>query len=126
MPVTIEHPSEGVVNSGIHKIVSVGTVMFPARVEQEYFLRMRFQIFDGDIVNEIMSKIQRGEHWDVSCGYSADLEERPGNFNGTEYDAIHKNIRYNHLSLVSKGRAGNEVGIISGDDDKECYKWGLV
>jgi hypothetical protein len=45
----------------------------------------------------------------VSCGYLADLDETPGEWNGEPYDCIQKNIKYNHLALVDKGRAGPEV-----------------
>ena len=123
VPVTIEHPQEGVVTAGIHKIVSVGTVMFPARIDEDYFLRMRMQIFDKDISQRIEDNIQSGIGWDVSCGYSADLDEKPGEFNGASYDSIHRNIRYNHISLVEKGRAGTEVGLVNEDSCEK--KWGI-
>lgn len=44
---------------------------------------------------------------ELSCGYSLMLDETPGTTpNGEKYDAIQRNIRYNHLAVVPKGRAG--------------------
>ena len=120
IPITIEHPTEGEVTSYTHKVLAVGNVMYPAKIDEDYFLRMRLQIFDKDVSQEIIQKINNQEKWDVSCGYSADLEEKPGDYNGSKYDGIHRNIIYNHLSLVSKGRAGSEVGIL---EQKDSFDW---
>lgn len=43
---------------------------------------------------------------ELSCGYSAHLEERAGVFRGERFDAIQREIRYNHLALVDAARAG--------------------
>lgn len=45
----------------------------------------------------------------ISCGYFADLDETPGVWQGEPYDAIQRNIRYNHVAMVDRGRAGPEV-----------------
>ncbi len=47
----------------------------------------------------------------LSAGYELELEETPGVFMGVPYDAIQKNIRYNHVSVVDKGRAGDAAKI---------------
>ena len=45
---------------------------------------------------------------ELSCGYTVDLDETPGvTPDGEHYDAVQRNIRYNHLAVVAKGRAGN-------------------
>lgn len=45
---------------------------------------------------------------ELSCGYTVDLDETPGvTPDGQHYDAVQRNIRYNHLAVVAKGRAGN-------------------
>lgn len=44
---------------------------------------------------------------ELSCGYTLDLDETPGmTLDGEEYDAVQRNIRYNHLAVVPRGRAG--------------------
>jgi hypothetical protein len=47
----------------------------------------------------------------VSCGYDCELEFTPGVHRGQRYDAIQRNIRYNHIAIVKKGRAGPEAKI---------------
>ena len=45
---------------------------------------------------------------ELSCGYQTELEETPGvTEDGQHYDAIQRNIVYNHLAIVPRGRAGN-------------------
>lgn len=45
---------------------------------------------------------------ELSCGYQTDLEETSGvTPEGERYDAIQRNIVYNHLAIVPRGRAGN-------------------
>lgn len=47
---------------------------------------------------------------EVSCGYTCDLEFTPGRTDdGEEFDAIQRNIQYNHLAIVDRGRAGPDV-----------------
>lgn len=53
---------------------------------------------------------------ELSCGYSLDLEEVPGTTpDGQHYDAVQRNIRYNHLAVVPKGRAGTARLNMDGD-----------
>lgn len=45
---------------------------------------------------------------EVSCGYTCDVEFTPGvTPYGEKYDAIQRDIRYNHLAIVERGRAGH-------------------
>ena len=45
---------------------------------------------------------------ELSCGYQTELEETSGvTEDGQPYDAIQRNIVYNHLAIVPRGRAGN-------------------
>ena len=45
---------------------------------------------------------------ELSCGYQTELDETPGvTSTGEHYDAIQRNIVYNHLAIVPRGRAGN-------------------
>ncbi|SCU95521.1 conserved hypothetical protein [Cupriavidus necator] len=60
----------------------------------------------GDVVVHDTSPIAAGKK-DLSCGYTLTLDETPGECNGRRYDAVQRNIRYNHLALVRAGRAGN-------------------
>ena len=45
---------------------------------------------------------------ELSCGYQTELDETSGvTEDGEPYDAIQRNIIYNHLAIVPRGRAGN-------------------
>lgn len=94
-PITMGH--HGLVNSNNAKqIKPVGTVLSKAKQ-------------DGDNIRaEVVIYNLDGNERDLSCGYSLDLDETPGvTPNGERYDAVQRNIRYNHLAIVPKGRAGN-------------------
>lgn len=58
----------------------------------------------------IYDVLERGKQ-ELSCGYSCTIEHVSGEFEGERYDAIQRNIRYNHLSVVDRGRAGPDVKI---------------
>ena len=111
IPITIEHPIEGEVTPKTHKILSVGTCM--SFLERDGpFLRSRLQITDPNTIEDIMRKNQEGDSMEVSCGYYANIDWTPGVWNGIEYDAVQRDIRFNHLALVSEGRAGPDVKLI--------------
>jgi len=48
---------------------------------------------------------------EVSVGYSNDLEDRKGDFNGEDYEFVQTNIRANHLAIVDAGRCGKQCKI---------------
>lgn len=61
--------------------------------------------------------IEDGGMREVSCGYMAELLDEPGEYEGVPYDIVQKNIRYNHLAIVDRGRAGPEVRLRLDADD---------
>jgi hypothetical protein len=46
---------------------------------------------------------------EVSCGYTCDCDPTPGKYEGERYDCVQRNIRYNHVAIVARGRAGPEI-----------------
>lgn len=70
--------------------------------QDQYHLAPSITITDKDAVQDVMDG-KRG----LSCGYTADVVMESGNWMGIHYDATQKNIRYNHLAIVPKGRAGD-------------------
>ena len=79
---------------------------------------------DGDnvraeIVIHDTDKMKACGFKELSCGYNLDLDETPGVYNGQRYDAVQRNIRYNHLALVENARAGEQARLnIDGRDKK--------
>lgn len=49
---------------------------------------------------ELLSALEAGELVEVSTGYFADEDMRPGEFDGREYQVVHRNIRPDHLALL--------------------------
>lgn len=47
----------------------------------------------------------------LSLGYRVRIEEMPGEYNGQPYDVRQRDIRYNHLALVDRARAGDQARI---------------
>lgn len=48
----------------------------------------------------------------LSPGYDVDLDETPGTTpEGERYDAVQRNIRYEHVAIVHAGRQGSEVSL---------------
>ena len=59
---------------------------------------------------------------ELSCGYKLNLDETPGiTPDGQHYDAIQRDIRYNHLAVVQRGRAGNARLNMDGDQYFDEY-----
>ncbi|MFT9498031.1 DUF2213 domain-containing protein [Anaerosolibacter sp.] len=59
----------------------------------------------------------------LSCGYLVDLEMTPGEWQGEKYDCIQRNVRYNHLALVERARAGEIARLnLDGDEIEEEFK----
>jgi|KBSMisStandDraft_5_1062788.scaffolds.fasta_scaffold00612_12 hypothetical protein len=96
MPITDGHRGILNTNSNLDGIV-VGSVMGPG-VKQ-----------DSDVVADIVihnvNKI--GKKRELSLGYECRIDAVPGEWNGQKYDQVQRDIVYNHLAVVNKGRAGN-------------------
>lgn len=62
---------------------------------------------------ETLDAIDRGERSDVSAGYVCRLDFTPGVFEGEPYDAVQRDIRFNHVALCppNRGRSGPDVGL---------------
>jgi hypothetical protein len=83
---------------------------------------------DGDLVMasvqvdaaDTVSKVEARELVELSCGYRCDLDPTPGTWRGQAYDAVQRNIVYNHVGLgpAGWGRAGAECAIrLDGEED---------
>ena len=94
-PITLGH--HGLVSSANYRETKpVGTVISDGRQDGNN-IRADVVIYSLDT-----------EDRELSCGYQTELEETSGvTEDGQHYDAIQRNIRYNHLAIVPRGRAGN-------------------
>lgn len=94
-PITIGH--KAMVDSANAKYVTpVGSVLSEGRQDGD-------NIRADMIIYNLPTKAR-----ELSCGYKCDLEMTPGTTpDGQHYDAIQRNIRYNHVAVVARARAGS-------------------
>ena len=101
-PLTIDHPSFMVRSDNVRDVV-VGAILGEPWRDGEN-LRARVVVHDKRAVD----MIERGLKAELSVGYTVETEQVAGvTPEGAHYDAIQRNIRCNHLSIVTRGRAGN-------------------
>ncbi|MFD4120917.1 DUF2213 domain-containing protein [Alcaligenes faecalis] len=101
LPVTVGHPTEDVTAENWAKL-SVGEVGDAYSTEPEWI------VVNPMIKDARATKAARTTHREISMGYSAAIVKAR---DGLEADFEQKNIRYNHLALVPKGRAGGKARI---------------
>lgn len=111
VPVTNDHPEIILLDSTNTKKYMVGFTGESVERDGE-FIKTTAIITDEDMIDEV----EKGKH-QVSCGYECELHEEPGVYNGKKYDVLQRNIKYNHLAIVDKGRAGPEVRLRLDSDD---------
>lgn len=110
-PITLGHP--GAVNAKNSRKHQVGTMLDIGRQDGNN-VAVPIIIHADDAI----SQAKKGRAKQLSLGYRLDLDETPGEWEGQPYDAIQRNIRINHLALVSKARAG-DVATLNLDGDEE-------
>lgn len=109
-PVILTHEA-GMIDSDNVQQEQIGTILSEGTQDGD---NVRAQIIIHDA-----RKLDYGLR-ELSLGYSLDLEEVPGEWQGQPYDAIQRNIRVNHLALVEKARAGDSARLnIDGEDTQE-------
>ena len=103
-PLCVGHP--GLVRADNWQQHAVGHVGDEVKQDGK-FVAARVRVQSAPVV----LKVEKKDLVELSCGYTCDLERTPGTFEGEKYDAIQRNIRYNHVALgpANFGRAGNDV-----------------
>ena len=104
MPVTNEHPSD-LLTADNAKQYAVGSVSESVVPEGDK-VRAVLMITDASAIEAL----DAGKS-ELSCGYTADVVQEAGVWQGQPYDAVQRNIRGNHVALVDAGRAGPACSI---------------
>jgi hypothetical protein len=104
-PITLDHPAD-LVDAGNWKELAVGDVGDEMLRDGE-FIRVPIKIMDAKAVASI--KTDRRE---FSLGYGLKLDMTPGLHDGQAYDAVARELRYNHLAAVRAARGGAELRIV--------------
>lgn len=110
-PVTINHPAE-MVDADNWSDLAVGEVGEGVLRDGEW-LAVPLIVKDAKGI-----EVAGSTHKEISMGYTAELKDAP---EGADYDLDMTNIRFNHLALVPKGRAGSQARIGDSAD-----KWGAA
>ena len=111
--VTLNHPKV-LLDSKTTKLHQVGHAGSHVRFS-DGFVEVALVITDQDAIDAV----QRGDAQEVSAGYRVDYDPTPGvTPNGESYDGIQRNIRVNHIAVVSKGRAGREARLLLDSCDR--------
>lgn len=114
-PVTNDHPAEKVTSEN-WKQFAVGQTGDEVSGEG-IFIRVPLMVSDEATIKAIESGKQ-----ELSAGYTCDVDFTPGTTpDGEAYDAVQKNIRFNHVAIVQRGRAGSQVRIGDG-----ATQWGAA
>lgn len=102
-PITVDHPSE-MVDAGNWKRFSRGQTGDEV-VRDGEFVRVPIMLMDGQAIADW----EAGRR-ELSMGYTMDLVVADGvTPSGEQYDAVQKNLRMNHLALVSHARGGSNL-----------------
>lgn len=92
------------------KEITVGSTGTDAAFNSPY-LDNSLVVWDSAAIEAIKSKKQR----ELSCAYRYIADMTPGTYQGLRYDGVMRNIEFNHVALVDRGRAGSDVCV--GDQD---------
>jgi uncharacterized protein len=110
-PVTVDHPSV-MVDADNWRELAVGEVGEGVLRDGEW-LSVPLILKDAKGISAA-----RTTHKEISMGYTANLVDAPA---GSDWDLEMKDIRFNHLAIVPKGRAGSEARIGDG-----AVNWGAA
>lgn len=111
--VTLNHPKV-LLDSKTTKLHQVGHAGSHVRFS-DGFVEVALVITD----QEAIDSIERGDTQEVSAGYRVDYDPTPGvTPEGESYDGIQRNIKVNHIALVSRGRAGRNARLLLDSCDR--------
>jgi len=103
VPVTNSHPTSGnrLVNSENALALQIGAVGEQVYPDGKYVMAsMQVTTADG------ISAIDAGRV-ELSCGYTCELVKEDGIYDGERFTHRQRNIRYNHVAIVDRARAGS-------------------
>lgn len=103
-PVTDNHPYDepnGMVTPENARKLTRGMVAGDVMKSGDRFLNATIIVQDAELIDKIKSKQVRH----LSAGYQCKLDCTPGEYEGQHYDAIQRDVVYNHVAAVTPNRA---------------------
>lgn len=113
-PITNDHPKDSVNarNAQSHMVGLLGERL--DLDEAAGVIRSSYTLTHADAIEAAVAGKRA-----ISPGYDVELDPTPGMFNGQRYDAIQRNIRYNHFAIVDSPRqAGLSLRLDAGDAEQ--------
>lgn len=115
-PITNGHPPQRLVTADNYKELSIGYTGETVKLDGQYIVTPLL-ITDRNGVEQVQTRKKQ----ELSLGYTVDLIQEVGTFDGEEYTHRQTNIQYNHLAIVDRARAGAAARIhLDRDDAVEC------
>jgi hypothetical protein len=103
VPVTDNHPPDGLLTAENTREYQRGHLGETVRRDGDK-VRAPVLITDAGLVKDVIAGKRQ-----LSCGYTCDLEEASGEYQGQRYDCIQRNIRGNHVAVVGMARGGPDL-----------------
>lgn len=100
-PVTLQHPPVMVTSSNYKEYLQGSVNGMPKRDGDNLVASMVV------IGKEALHAVEYDGVSELSPGYSVDLDETPGEWQGQKYDRVQRNRRYNHQAIVDAARGGS-------------------
>jgi hypothetical protein len=117
-PITNDHPDQLVTADNI-KLLQIGSIGENI-VKDGIFLSGNIIITDKDMIETIVNRKKTGLQTELSCGYSCNIVSEMGiHDKDGYYTAKQEKIRYNHVGIVDKARAGKEVKILDSQNNNK-------
>ena len=92
---------------GVH-----GVVGQDSRFDGQY-VRSNIKVYSSKMAADL-----RAGKKELSLGYQCRIDWTPGHFDGQRYDCIQRDLRANHLALVTEGRMGPDVAVLDNGQDR--------
>lgn len=109
-PVTNDHPVDDGKNVLVDKFNSrqyaKGFTADNAHIEGDT-LKVGLTVMDPQLIDAI----QNDGKQELSIGFQTDVVPESGEYKGTKYDSVQRNIQINHVAVVDKAREGHNIRI---------------
>jgi hypothetical protein len=117
-PLTWQHPDRMVTvdNSKLFEVGTIGEKI----IRDGDFVGANILIKDKSCIDYVERVKKNGGSVELSCGYGCRHDQTSGEHEKEgHFDIIQRDIKYNHVSIVDKGRAGPEVKLTLDKKNKE-------
>lgn len=106
VPITMNHPLDGVSDSAL----AVGQVVDVEWDDTQNRAIVDCELWASKCPPELITKIAAGDAVDVSTGYYADQEAKPGKWGDQDYAEVEKSLFFDHLAIVPIGACSSVDG----------------